>query len=239
MTAPTASQFVDELRKLQSDEELEKYQQRFGFDKDDQPDDHYFIGVRMGEIFDLAKEFIDLNPEEIEVLLESPIHEVRVGAVATMDHQARRASTPRERRRELFELYLRRHDRIDSWDLVDRAAPHVIGGYLCEFDESTDVLVDLARSEDVRERRTAIYSTSYFIRQDRYGETFRIAELLLDDGDESIQKAVGGWLREIGRRDAEELVAFLDDHATDMNVLALRYATTHLTDEQRERYRDT
>jgi hypothetical protein len=47
-----------------------------------------------------------------------------------MDFQARQKATPDRRRQELYELYLRRHDRIDSWDLVDRAAPHVVGGYL-------------------------------------------------------------------------------------------------------------
>ena len=46
--------------------------------------------------------------------------------------QARRRSTPEARRAELHHLYLRRHDRIDGWDLVDRAAPHVIGGYLLD-----------------------------------------------------------------------------------------------------------
>lgn len=233
----TADAFESALAQHQSDEELENYQTRFQFEIGAQPEDDYFIGVRMGKIFDLAKTFVDMPVEEIERLLESPVHEVRVGAVSIMDWAARRASTPEERRRKLYELYLRRHDRIDSWDLVDRAAPHVIGGYLFELDGSTDVLDDLAQSEKVHERRTAIYSTSYFIRQDRYRETFRIAELLLDDEDESIQKAIGGWLREIGRRDADELVAFLDGHASDMTALALRYATKHLDDELRQFYR--
>lgn len=86
----------------------------------------------MRDVFALAKASIDLPLEEIENLLESPIHEARVGAVSIMDFQARRKRTPKARRRELFELYLRRHDRIDNWDLVDRAAPHVVGGYLVD-----------------------------------------------------------------------------------------------------------
>ena len=47
------------------------------------------IGVPMGKIFALAKEYIETPPVEIEKLLESPIHEVRVGAVSIMDWQAR------------------------------------------------------------------------------------------------------------------------------------------------------
>ena len=51
--------------------------------------------------------------------------------MSIMDFQVRRKATPESRRRELYDLYLRRHDRIDTWDLkVDRAALHVVGGYL-------------------------------------------------------------------------------------------------------------
>ena len=88
------------------------------------------FGIRMGSIFELAKEFIDLPPTEIERLLESPLHEVRAGALSVMDKQARRKKTPESRRKELYDLYLGRTDRIDNWDLVDLGAPYVVGGYL-------------------------------------------------------------------------------------------------------------
>ena len=56
-----------------------------------------------------------------------------------MDKRARRQSTTDVQRHELYELYLRRHDRIDSWDLVDLAAPWVVGRYLA--DRPRDVIV--------------------------------------------------------------------------------------------------
>src|SRR5215212_7621795 len=127
-------------------------------------------GVRMGQVFALAKEFIDMPLEEIEKLLESPVHEVRVGAVSIMDFQARRKKTTEECKKELFDLYLQHHDRIDSWDLVDRSAPYVVGGYL--FDKPRDMLYKLARSKRMPERRTAIVSTGYFIRQSDAAHTF-------------------------------------------------------------------
>lgn len=94
--------------------------------------------IPMGQLFDLAKEFIGASPEDIEVLLDRPDHPPKVVAVSVMDFQARRKSTPDSRRQELYELYLRRHDRINTWDLVDRAAPHVVGGYL--WDKSREPL---------------------------------------------------------------------------------------------------
>lgn len=73
---------------------------------------------------------MDMPLDEVEKLLESPYHEARVGAVGVMDFQARSKKTSSERRKALFDLYIRRHDRINTWDLADRSAIHVVGGYL-------------------------------------------------------------------------------------------------------------
>jgi 3-methyladenine DNA glycosylase AlkD len=190
--------------------------------------------VTMGQVFALAKEFGDMTPLEIERLLESPIDKVRLGAVSIMDFQARRKNTSKNRRRELFELYLRRHDRIDGWGMVDRAAPYVIGGYL--FDKPHDPLYSLARSDSVWERRTAIVSTYFFIRQGDVADTFALAELLVEDAHDLIQRAVGGWVREAGKIDPQRLMNFLDKHAATMPRTALRYAIELLEKKPREHY---
>ena len=111
----TAAQFVERLEALRSPDASG-------------PDDYH--GVGMGQIFSLARECMDMPPAEIELPPGEPDACVRVGAVSVMDFQARSRKTPEERRRELFELYLRRHDRIDTWDLVDRSAIWVVGEYL-------------------------------------------------------------------------------------------------------------
>jgi 3-methyladenine DNA glycosylase AlkD len=188
----------------------------------------------MGQIFTLAKEWMDMPAKEIEKLLESPIHKVRVGAVSIMDWQARSKKTSPERRKELFDLYINRHDRIDSWDLVDRSAPYVVGGYLA--DQARDILYRLARSESPWERRTAITATYYFIRQGDVDDTFRIAEILVHDPHDLVQKAVGGWVREAGKKDLSKLLAFLDKYAATMPRTILRYAVEHLEPGQKKRY---
>ncbi|HKG02662.1 MAG TPA: DNA alkylation repair protein [Conexibacter sp.] len=197
--------------------------------------DALFAGIRMGDIFALAKEFVAMAPAEIEALLESPVHEVRVGALSIMDKQARLRRTPEERRKELFDLYLRRSDRIDNWDLVDLGSPHVVGRYL--FDKPRDVLYELARSASPWERRTAIVSTLYLVRQGDVDDTFRIAEILLTDEEHLLQTATGGLLREAGKKDRPQLLAFLDRHAAQMPRTLLRYAIERLEPELREHYR--
>jgi 3-methyladenine DNA glycosylase AlkD len=155
--------------------------------------------IPMGKIFALAKEFIDMPPAEIEKLLDSKHHAMRVGAVSVMDWKARAKATTDAERKALFDLYIRRHDRIDTWDLVDRSAPYVVGGYLAE--KPRKILYKLARSANPYERRTAIVSTYFFIRQEDVNDTFGIAEILVNDTEEVVQKAVGSWVREAGKRD--------------------------------------
>jgi 3-methyladenine DNA glycosylase AlkD len=230
----SAKRFIERLKAHRSPDELRKIQRYFKSAAGQYGEGDVFIGVRMGQVFALAKEFIDMPPEEIEILLENPIHEVRAGALSIMDKQARSKKTPEARRRELFNLYLRRTDRINNWDLVDVSAPYVVGGYL--FDKPRDILYRLARSKNMWERRTAIVSTYYFVRQGDVADTFRIAEMLLQDDQDLIHKATGGWVREAGKKDRQRLLSFLDKHAATMPRTALRYAIEHLDRKQRDHY---
>ena len=102
----------------------------------------------------------------------------------------------------------------------------MVGGYL--FDKPRDILYELARSEEMYERRTAIVATYYFIRKGDTAKTFSMAEVLVDDDHDLIQKAVGGWVREAGKRDPDGLRDFLDRFAATMPRTTLRYAVEHL-----------
>ncbi|WP_155854552.1 DNA alkylation repair protein [Paenarthrobacter nicotinovorans] len=233
-TEPTAVAFLERLKIRQSDVEQAKYRRYFKTGKGDYAEGDFFMGVRMGEVFTLAKEFAAMSLEDIEMLLEQDIHEARAGAVKIMALQAQKKKTTEERRRELYGLYLRRHDRINNWDLVDLGAGNVVGGWL--LNKPRDPLYSLARSQNMWERRTAIVATSAFIREGQLDDTFAIAALLLGDKEDLIHKAVGGWVRDAGRSSRERLLAFLDEHAATMPRTALRYAIEHLGKEQRSYY---
>lgn len=234
IAATNAKQFIEKLKTYQLAEELKKYHRYFKFDESDKDDT--FIGVRMGQVFALAKEFIEMPPGEIEKLLESPIHEVRVGGVSVMDFQARSRKSPQARRQELYALYLRRHDRINNWDLVDRAAPYVIGSYLFDFDRPRAILYKLARSRDTWERRTAIVSTLYLIGKGEVVDAFKISEILLKDDQDIIHKATGWALRYAGDKDPRRLLGFLDKYAAVMPRVTLRYTIEHLEKKDKDHY---
>jgi 3-methyladenine DNA glycosylase AlkD len=95
----------------------------------------------------------------------------------------------------------------------------------------------LAGSDDLWARRTAIYATHAFIRRGELDDTFALAEILLDDPEDLMHKAVGGWLREAGKHDRPRLLAFLDEHAATMPRTTLRYAIEHLDPDQKAHYR--
>ena len=207
----TAEAILARLQDMRSDEERRKYHRYFDFE-DDAADT--FIGVRMGHVFALAKQCLLTPPSEIERLMESDIHEARAAAMSIMAKQ-------------------RRHDRINNWDLVDLAAYYVIGPHL--VDRPRDVLYRLAKSANPWERRTATLATFSFIRRGQLDDAFAIAELLLNDPEELVQKAVGWMLRTAdGNRPA--LDAFLDRHAANMPRIMLRNALEHYAPDERARY---
>lgn len=179
------------------------------------PQAHYHggagvLGVRMGELFDITKRYAQLPIDEIDRLLDEPEYEPRLAAFCVMDF-AVRGSRDDALRRERYELYLRRHDRIDTWDMVDRAAPRVVGEYL--LDRPRDPLFELAASSDPLRRRTAMTAPLAFIRRGdaaARADLFRLGALLLEDPDPVVAKPVGIALRHVGGVDPDGLVAFLD-----------------------------
>ncbi len=226
----TAEKFIEKLSEYKSDEESGKVEKFFKGNDGKTKD----FGVKFGNVFKTAKVFWELPPDEIEKLLESDYYEIRMGAVSIMDFQAKHKKTSAERKKELFDLYLRRHDRLNNWDFPDRAAPGVIGAYL--VDKPRDVLYKLARSKDPWERRTAIVSTYAFIKKGDIEDTFKIAEILVNDEHELINKAVGSWVREAGKRDEKRLRQFLDNHAATMPRVTLRYAVEKLDKPTKDYY---
>lgn len=223
-----AAELIEQLDALASEAERVKYRRYF-------PDDPSapFIGVRMGAVFELAKQHLDLPAGDIERLLEVPTHEVRALACSIMGKSAAHRASTEARRTELYELYLARHGRIDQWDLVDLAARDVIGAHLLTRDRSP--LDRLAASVFWPERRTALVATFAFLKRGQVDDAFDLAERLALDEAPFVQKAVGWVLRAAGDLDETRLVSLVERHAAAMPRVALRAAIEHLPKEERTR----
>lgn len=188
------------------------------------------LGVPMRNTFDTAKAFTGMQFAEVERLLDEASYEGRLAGFCVLDFKARAKKTTDDERQAAYELYLRRHDAIDSWDMVDRAAPHVVGRYLLDRDRTP--LFALARTSDPLRRRTAITAPLYFA---RFGtpadldDLFAIAEILLPDKDPVVSKPVGIALKYAGVLDEPALRTFLDKHEAAMQSPTLRYAREKLS----------
>jgi hypothetical protein len=182
------------------------------------PQKHYrgrggVLSVRMGSLFEIAERYADLPLVEVEKLLDEREYEPRMAAFCILDFAVRRRGVTADERRARHDLYLARHDAIDAWDMVDRAAPRVIGGWL--RDRPRDVLFDLAASPDPLRRRTAMTAPLFYTRPAHpagLADLYRLAGLLLEDADPLVAKPVGIALKHAGAVDPDGVRAFLAEH---------------------------
>lgn len=191
-----------------------------------------FIGATVPAIRRLCRRFRNASLAGIDTILQSPIHEARLLALLLLV-QAFRAGDDSEKRR-IYTLYLSRTRFINSWDLVDSSAPHIVGAWLAQRRRTP--LRRLARSKVLWERRIAIVATQYLIRHDSLEDTFALAGLLLDDHHDLIHKAVGWMLREAGDRDPAALRRFLAARHARMPRTMLRYTIEKFPERERRAY---
>ncbi len=191
-----------------------------------------FLGLRVPEVRAIARRHRELSLPDLADALASPWHEHRQAALFVLADRYRRAE-PAERE-AIAAFYLDHLDAVNSWDLVDGSAPHILGAHLLEWDRA--VLYELAGSGHLWRQRVAVLATFAFIRAGQFRDTLRLAELLRDHPHDLIHKAVGWMLREIGKRDRGAEERFLDRHAAHMPRTMLRYAIEKFEPERRRSY---
>ena len=192
-----------------------------------------FLGVTVPKIRTLTKKFRTLELDEVVKLLKSPVHEERLTALLLMVSKFQR--TDESERGKICETYLEHTKWINNWDLVDLSAEKIVGPWYEGRDRT--VLIRLARSPSIWERRIAILSTFHYIKRGYPAETLRIAKILLKDRHDLIHKAVGWMLREVGKRCARAVEErFLKEHAAIMPRTMLRYAVERFPEPLKRHY---
>jgi 3-methyladenine DNA glycosylase AlkD len=182
----------------------------------------------------VAKEFYGMPLPQLSKLISSKWHDDRLLALIILIRQYQKGSEVE--REAIYSFYIKHLAHVNNWDLVDTSAGYIVGEYL--YERPRDTLFALAKNENVWQRRVAIISTFNFIMKGDPSTTILIAEELLHDKHDLIQKAVGWMLREVGKRvDRKVLLDFLDNHAHEMPRTMLRYSLEHLPPEQRAHYR--
>lgn len=191
-----------------------------------------FLGIRVPELRKLAQAHQNIGLNQAEVLLRSAAHEERLLALFILILLFTKGGE--HERKSIYELYSRNTRFVNSWDLVDSSAAHIVGAFL--WNRSKKPLYKLARSKSLWERRIAIVATFYFIKRDRFSEVLRISEILVADDEDLIHKAVGWMLREVGKKSLETQEAFLKKYYKTMPRTMLRYAIERFPEPRRRQY---
>lgn len=191
-----------------------------------------FLGLTNPQLRVIIKGFYGLSFEELQELLNSPLHEYRLAALLILVKQYTKGTL--QHKRHIVEFYLANVSRINNWDLVDCSARDILGAYL--FDKDRDILYELAKTNHLWSQRIAVVATWFFIRKGQFDETLVICELLLNHKHDLIHKATGWMLREVGKKNGVVLRRFLDLYAPQMPRTMLRYAIEKFPEAERLRY---
>lgn len=192
-----------------------------------------FLGVRVPQTRKIAAKYQDdTTLNELQELLKNKWHEVRQTALFIMVSQFKKADEAK--RKKLFELYIKNISiGINNWDLVDVTCPRIVGMYLLDKDHKP--LYELAKG-DLWQKRVSIISTFWFLNNGDPYDTYKLAEILVNEKHDLLQKAVGWSLREMGKLDLNLLYQFLDKHAKTMPRTALRYSLEKLSTDRKGHY---
>ncbi len=205
-----------------------------------------FLGLKVPQTRAIVKEAkLRVELKEIRKLLYSPWHEVRLAGLLLLVEEMKAATPKRkdtadtllhkaERRKEIAAFYLRHARQANNWDLVDLSCQYILGVYLrLSGEEDYSVLRRLAGSDNLWEQRISIVTTLDFIRNNIFTPALTLCVMLIDHPHDLIHKASGWMLREIGKRDLDTLIDFLEHNYSRMHRTSLRYAIERLPEPDR------
>lgn len=240
-----AKQIVADIKNQANQEKAQQLQRFFKTGPGAYAEGDRFLGLTVPQqrvIVRKYREQIALN--DLSDLIKSPYHEIRLVCLLLLVELYQKAHSHKEKK-ELVNFYLQNTAHINNWDLVDFSADKILGQYLyaerLKQNQTTvhqvpELLIKLATSDILWERRIAVLSTFPFIKGEEFLPTFELAKILINDQEDLIQKAVGWLLREVGKKDEKALTDFLDQYALHMPRTMLRYSIEKFSEQKRQHY---
>lgn len=228
-----ASNIIKDLEKQKDKKRAVALSRFFKTDKGQYGEGDIFIGITLPVQREIVRKYRDLPLPEIQKLLKNKIHEYRSTALCILNYQYTKSDA--KIKKKIVDFYLKNTRYINNWDLVDISCHGILGDYYLN-NKGKEIFYKLAKSRNLWERRIAIISTFEFIRNNKFNNSLKIAEILLNDQEDLIQKAVGWMLREIGKRNLKVEYGFLDKHYKVMPRTMLRYAIEKFSEDKRKYY---
>ena len=223
------NQLKKDLNELKNKEKAKVYARFFKTGKGEYGEGDIFLGLTVPKQRELAKKYIDLPLTDVKKLLYNKYHEFRLTGLFILVYKYEK-----EPSKKIIDFYIKHRHRGNNWDLIDCVCDKLLGKYL--FDKDKSILYKLAKSNSLWDRRISIIATFEFIKNNKFEDTLKIAEILLNDEHDLIHKAVGCMLREVGKRNLKTEEEFLKKHYKKMPRTMLRYAIERFEEGKRKGY---
>ncbi|TGM05014.1 DNA alkylation repair protein [Leptospira jelokensis] len=227
--------FLKDLEKVKNPKKAAFFPRFFKTGPGEYGEGDKFLGITVPNQRKIAKLYANkLSLDDLEVLIKSPIHEVRLTCLFILVFQYKSKGISEIEKGKIVSFYFKNTKYINNWDLVDASADKILGDYYFLKDKTK--LLNLKNSKNLWENRIAILSSFDWIRKGQYAETIYLCESFLSHPHDLIHKATGWMLREIGNRDKKVLIQFLEHNVTKMPRTMLRYAIEKLNTEERKKW---
>jgi len=252
---PQFPALIKELNKARNPKQAKQLQRFFKTAPGEYGHGDIFLGIKVPMQRKICAKYIDLSFSEIQKLLDSKVHEHRFCALIILISKYKKVSDTEKKK--IFNFYIKNSGKINpvrnrprfqrvatdtsgrlvsnginNWDLVDTSAPQIVGEYLLNRDKK--ILYKFARSKNLWQKRIAVLATFTFIKNYQFNDCLEISKILLKDKHDLIHKAVGWMLREVGKRNKEIEIKFLEEHAHKMPRVMLRYAIEKFPKKERD-----
>lgn len=238
----SAKEVVEALQTLASKKYEEVYIRFFKTAPGEYGEGDRFLGIRVPQVREIAKEAQSLSLNEIQKLVNSPLHEVRECGFFILVLQFKKLLKKSRQNesflREILCFYLKNARHANNWDLVDLSVYHIIGEWLMlpfDTEEKKHEMMDhLTKSDNLWEQRMSIIATATPIRHCEFSWIWKYATIQLSHPHDLMHKAVGWMLREMGKKSPLDLVTFLELHHQEMHRTTLRYAIERMPEQERK-----
>lgn len=194
-----------------------------------------FLGVKVPDQRSVAKEYYaKISLQDLSKLLSSKYHEHRLTALFMLISKFEKTKD-KAVKEEIIEFYLNHLQYVNNWDLVDSSCYKILGRYAFE-NQKEDLLRKLAASEEMWHKRIAVVGTMHYVKKGEYELTKELVTLNLKHSHDLMHKANGWLLREMGQKNEQELLGYLNRYYQEMPRTCLRYAIEKLDEDLRQDY---
>ena len=198
-----------------------------------------FMGVRMPDIHRIAGTYyttirsqpVDRRLELCEQLLETGLYELKIAAFRWAYLARKEFADPHL---QVFSSWLNRY--VDDWIDCDDLCVHVIGEFLLQYPERAIAVLEWTRSPNRWVKRGAAVSLVLPVRRgQQLALALQVADLLLADPDDLVQKAYGWLLKEASKRYPEQVFDYVTGKRDVMPGVAFRSAIEKLPESLRRK----